>query len=70
MPRKMIWIRKENAWLIDKINDIVEAKRRAGESTTFSFEFVRLARNGLLRNLEGAEEDRRILQDADTEADA
>ncbi len=65
-----ITFRKKDEWLYDCITKIVESKKAAGMRTSLSFELIRLARNGLLNEMRGAEADQKILKgDDDDSAD-
>jgi len=60
--RVTVTIRNEDAWLVEAVRQIVKAKRQAKLPTSFSYELIRLAKNGLTGNLTGHELDQRILR--------
>lgn len=59
--RVTVTVADEDAWLIEAIEEVVKVKRKGGLRSSFSFELVRLAKNGLTGNLTGHEIDQRIL---------
>ena len=61
--RVCVVFRKEDAWVRNAVQKIVEHKRLAGLPTSFSYELVRLAKNGILKTSIGAKLDRKILTD-------
>jgi hypothetical protein len=61
-------IRKEDLWILDVLDRIVEAKQAAGIKTSLSWELVRCAKNGLTNGLDGAELDKKILQGANNDS--
>ncbi len=60
-----ITFRRRDEWLHHCVQKIVDTKRDAGMTTSFSYELVRLARNGLLNEIRGADSDRKILKGED-----
>jgi len=62
-PRRaiQIYVSKEDQWLLDSIIQIVEMKKKSKRKSSVSWELLRLAKNGLLRELSGADFDREIL---------
>ena len=63
--RISIRFRDKDEWLYDRIATIVEHKQAAGMRTSFTFELLRLAKNGLLGEMRGADLDRAILKGED-----
>jgi hypothetical protein len=62
MARKItISVRTQDEWLLETVNDIVKTKKLMGLPSSFSYEFVRLAKNGLTGNLIGQRLDQKIL---------
>lgn len=59
--RITVTVAEKDYWLIDAVNRVVETKKKGGMQSSFSFELVRLAKNGLTGNLAGAEIDQQIL---------
>ena len=58
--RETIVFRRQDDWVHDFICKIVEVKRAAGISTSFSHEVVRIVINGLLDTKNGVMVDREI----------
>ena len=63
--KEHIVFRREHEWLAECIDKIVQAKTDVGIKTSFSWELIRLARCGMVQNMEGdgAAFDRAILKD-------
>jgi hypothetical protein len=61
--REVVVFRRQDEWFHKKIKQLVEVKRAMGARTSFSYEIVRLAKNGLASTLTGEDLDRSILKD-------
>ena len=62
MEKQTIVFTKEDEWLFETIQKIVEIKRLAGWKTSFSQEMVRLAKFGVLETLGNDLEKKIILE--------
>jgi len=60
--RETAVFRQKDEWLYECIEKIVRLKKAAGIRTSFSYELIRLAANGLTGEMIGAEIDRKILK--------
>ena len=60
--RRSVVCSKKDSWLFEAIDKIIGTKKMAGMQSSFNFELLRIAKNGLVRNMLGAEEDRTILK--------
>jgi len=68
IKKEKITFRRKDEWLHECVTKIVETKRDAGMKTSFSYELVRLARNGMLNEMRGAEKDQEILKGGDDDS--
>jgi hypothetical protein len=68
IKKERLTFRRKDEWLHDCITKIVASKRAAGLETSFSYELIRVACNGLLNEMRGAEEDRKILRGDDNDS--
>ena len=56
-----LYVADEDLWLIEAVQQIVDAKKKAGRKSSLSWELVRLAKNGLTNGLSGVDIDRAVL---------
>lgn len=62
MPEtRTIRFRKEDQWVNKYIQDIIDTKKKLGFKTSFSFELIRLAKNGLINSTDGSKIDRMVI---------
>lgn len=61
MSQVKIYVSQKDQWLIDSLNTIVKKKKEMGFQSSFSFEFVRCAKNGLTNGMIGSELDKKLL---------
>jgi len=67
--KRFISFRKQDQWLLDAIDKVLKTKKDLGLPANFSFELVRLARCGLVKNLtDGAKLDKKSLGGDDDSA--
>lgn len=64
-----IYVREKDLWLLEALDKIVEGKRAMGLQSSFSFEFIRCARNGLVGSLEGSTLDEALLTEKEYDTD-
>jgi hypothetical protein len=63
MSREYVYFRKKDLWLKECLDKIIKSKKAMGIRTNMSYEIVRLAKNGLMKELIGADLDKKILVD-------
>jgi hypothetical protein len=68
IKKEKVTFRRKDEWLHECVTKIVASKRAAGLRTSFSYELVRLARNGMLNEMRGAEKDQEILRGDDNDS--
>ena len=61
--KRVILCRVNQEWVFKIIDKIVLSKQAMGIKTTFSYEIIRLAGNQLVKEMDGAEMDKRILRE-------
>ena len=59
--KRVINFRIADDWLLDVLDKIVETKLDSGIRTSFSYELIRLAKNGFASGMAGIELDKKIL---------
>lgn len=66
--KRSVICRNKDLWLFECIDKIVKGKKAMGIKSSFSYELVRLAKNGFFNSMEGHKLDVAILgkKDADT----
>ena len=56
-----LYVADEDLWLIEAVQQIVDAKKKTNRKSSLSWELVRLAKNGLTNGLSGVDIDRAVL---------
>ena len=61
--RRSVMFKVEDEALLSTVDRIVSTKKSSGIDTSFSYELIRLAKNGYSREMVGHELDRKIVED-------
>jgi len=52
--RRSIIFRRDDQWLLNCLDHVVESKQISGIRSSFSYELIRLAKNGFLKSMQGS----------------